>query len=111
MQNDLRRRIPHATTIEKKRVSALEALNEAYHYQRPSAFSRGLRLELGPISVLLISGTASVGPNGETLHVGDFRAQTRRTFANIAALLYLVLSAPLSYAARRLELWRARATA
>src|ERR1035438_9357769 len=32
-------------------------------------------------------GTASIGANGETLHEGDFRAQTRRTFANIAALL------------------------
>jgi len=33
------------------------------------------------------SGTASVGPDGESLHVGDFRAQTRRTFENISALL------------------------
>jgi enamine deaminase RidA (YjgF/YER057c/UK114 family) len=39
------------------------------------------------VAVLLISGTASVGANGETLFPGDFRAQTRRTFANIAALL------------------------
>lgn len=59
----------------------------AFQYQRPSSFSRGLRLDFGEIAVLLISGTASVGPNGETLHTGDFRAQTRRTFANIAALL------------------------
>jgi enamine deaminase RidA (YjgF/YER057c/UK114 family) len=87
MQNDLIHEILTATTIEKKRISAPEALNEAYHYQRPSSFSRGLRLEFGQISVLLISGTASIGPNGETLHVGDLRAQTRRTFANIAELL------------------------
>ncbi len=46
-----------------------------------------MRLNFGNITVLLISGTASVGPNGETLHVGDFRAQTRRTFSNITALL------------------------
>ena len=44
------------------------------------------------------------------------RQQATATFRSpeiyiIAALLYLVLSAPLSYAARRLELWRARATA
>jgi enamine deaminase RidA (YjgF/YER057c/UK114 family) len=39
------------------------------------------------VAVLLISGTASIGTNGETLHVGDFRAQTRRTFENITALL------------------------
>ena len=87
MLNELLQQISAATTIEKKRVSAPRALNEAYEYQRPSSFSRGLRLEFGQISVLLISGTASIGPNGETLHAGDFRAQTRRTFANIAELL------------------------
>ena len=75
-------------SIEKKPISAPGALNEAFHYQKPSSFSRGLRLEFGNITVLLISGTASIGPNGETLHVGDFRAQTRRTFENITGLLH-----------------------
>lgn len=79
--------ISHVTSITKKPISAREALNEAYHYTRPSSFSRGLRLDLNGIAVLLISGTASVGPNGETLHVGDFRAQARRAFENIASLL------------------------
>ena len=87
MLNELLQEISAAARIEKKRISAPEVLNEAYHYQQPSSFSRGLRLEFGQISVLLISGTASVGPNGETLHAGDVRAQTQRTFANIAALL------------------------
>jgi enamine deaminase RidA (YjgF/YER057c/UK114 family) len=73
--------------IPKRPISASEVLNEAFHYERPSSFSRGLRLEFGDTSVLLISGTASIGPNGETLHVGDFRTQTRRTFSNIVALL------------------------
>ena len=76
-----------AATLEKRQVRAPRALNEAYDYARPSSFSRGLRLDFGNIAVLLISGTASIGANGETLHPGDFRAQTRRTFANIAALL------------------------
>jgi enamine deaminase RidA (YjgF/YER057c/UK114 family) len=76
-----------ATAINKRPISAPEVLNEAYQYQRPSSFSRGLRIDLNGISILLISGTASVGPNGESLHVGDFRAQTRRTFDNITALL------------------------
>lgn len=75
------------STIEKKPITAAEALNEAYDYARPSSFSRGLRLDLNGIAVLFISGTASIGSNGETLHAGDFRAQTRRTFANITALL------------------------
>jgi len=85
--NDILNEISAATAIEKKRISAPEVLNEAYHYQKPSSFSRGLRLEFGNIGVLLISGTASIGSNGETLHVGDFRAQTRRTFENITGLL------------------------
>jgi len=84
---ELLEEISHAGTITKKPISAPRALNEAFHYARPSSFSRGLRLDLGGMAILLISGTASVGPNGETLHVGDFRAQTRRTFQNITDLL------------------------
>ena len=79
--------VAKAVSIEKKPITAPEVLNEAFHYQRPSSFSRGLRLDFGAFSVLLISGTASIGTNGETLHVGDFRAQTRRTFANLTGLL------------------------
>ena len=85
--NDALAELSVARTIEKKPISNLNVLNEAYDYARPSSFSRGLRLEFGNFAVLLISGTASIGPNGETLHVGDFRAQTRRTFHNIAELL------------------------
>jgi 2-iminobutanoate/2-iminopropanoate deaminase len=76
-----------ATTIEKRAVCAPRALNEAYDYERPSSFSRAMRLEFGNVVVLLISGTASIGANGESLHVGDFPAQLRRTFDNITALL------------------------
>lgn len=85
--NDVLQEASVATSIEKRRISALQVLNEAFHYEAPSSFSRGLRLDLGNITVLLISGTASIGPNGETLYPGDFRAQTRRTFANITALI------------------------
>lgn len=85
--SDILQEMGAVTSIGKKPICAAEALNEAYHYARPSSFSRGLRLDLNGIAVLLISGTASIGANGETLHVGDFRAQTRRTFDNITALL------------------------
>ena len=80
-------RIADSRTLEKKPVSAPEALNEAFRYARPSSFSRGLRVDLNGIAILFISGTASIGPNGETLHAGDFRAQARRTYANVTALL------------------------
>ena len=79
--------IAGSSGVRKKAISAPDALNEAFRYARPSSFSRGLRLDLGSVTILLISGTASIGPNGESLHAGDFRAQTRRTFANITALL------------------------
>ncbi len=73
--------------IEKKAITAPSALNEAYHYAKPSSFSRGLRLNIKGITFLLISGTASIGDHGETLYPGDFRAQLWRTYENISALL------------------------
>ena len=36
---------------------------------------------------MLISGTASVDDQGRSIHVGDFRAQTWRTYQNITKLL------------------------
>ncbi len=73
--------------VSKKAISAPKALNEAYSYQRPSSFSRGLRLDIKGVTILLISGTASVGDQGQTVHPGDFRAQTWRAYQNITALL------------------------
>jgi len=73
--------------IPKKAISAPETLNEAYHYAKPSSFSRGLRLDIKGVTILLISGTASVDEYGRTIHVGDFRAQTWRTYQNITRLL------------------------
>lgn len=72
-------------TVNKKAISAPEALNEAHCYG--SAFSRGMRIDLNGLAILLISGTASVDEAGNTVHVGDFRAQCRRTFENISKLL------------------------
>jgi len=73
--------------VSKKAISAPETLNEAYDYPKPSSFSRGLRLDIKGITILLISGTASVDEYGRTIHVGDFRAQTWRTYQNITKLL------------------------
>ena len=71
--------------IEKRAITNLKVLNQAYDYG--SAFSRGMRIELGKFVLLLISGTASIDDQGRTLYEGDLRAQTRRTFDNITALL------------------------
>lgn len=73
--------------VARKAICAPQALNEAYHYDRPSSFSRGLRLDIKGVTILLISGTASVDEHGRSIHEGDFRAQTWRTYQNITALL------------------------
>jgi enamine deaminase RidA (YjgF/YER057c/UK114 family) len=66
---------------------APDVLNEAFHYAKPSSFSRGLRLDIEGYTVLLISGTASVDEDGRSIHVGDFGAQCWRTYRNITSLL------------------------
>lgn len=77
---------PAHPTVSKKAICAPRVLNEAPDYG--SAFSRGLRIDLpGGVTHLLISGTASVGEDGQTLYPGDFRAQLWRTYRNITNLL------------------------
>jgi enamine deaminase RidA (YjgF/YER057c/UK114 family) len=73
--------------IEKRAMTNLHVLNEAFAYEKPSSFSRGMRIDIGNVVILLISGTASIDGAGNTVHVGDFRAQCRRTYQNITGLL------------------------
>jgi len=73
--------------IEKFAVHAPSVINEAYDYQKPSSFSRALRMDFGAYKVLLISGTASVNEEGKPEHIGDFKAQQWRTYRNITNLL------------------------
>ena len=70
--------IAHAP-VEKRAITNHGVLNEAYAYAKPSSFSRGMRIDLGGVTILLISGTASIDENGKSVHIGDFRAQMRRT--------------------------------
>jgi 2-iminobutanoate/2-iminopropanoate deaminase len=76
-----------AGPIDKRAITNHECLNEAYAYAKPSSFSRGMRIDLNGVAILLISGTASIDDAGVSLHVGDFRAQLRRTYWNITKLL------------------------
>jgi len=80
-------RIGKTTEVKKRAISELSVLNEAYDYEKPSSFSRGLRIDLDNLVILLISGTASIDESGQTVHVGDFDAQLRRTYHNITGLL------------------------
>ncbi len=84
---DVINEVSKAHTIERKAITNHQCLNEAFDYAKPSSFSRGLRLEFGNIVLLLISGTASIDEHGRSVHIGDFRAQYRRTVWNISKLL------------------------
>jgi enamine deaminase RidA (YjgF/YER057c/UK114 family) len=83
---DILEAIAHAP-IEKRAMTNHGVLNEAYAYAKPSSFSRGMRIDIGGVVILLISGTASIDENGVSVHIGDFPAQLRRTFDNITGLL------------------------
>lgn len=83
----LPQRLAERPTVPRKAVSSPAVLNEAYAYERPSSFSRALTFDIGDVTMLLVSGTASVDENGLTTHVGDFRAQCWRTYRNITNLL------------------------
>ena len=73
--------------VTKRAITNHNVLNEAYAYAKPSSFSRGMRIDLNGLTILLISGTASIDEDGKSVHIGDFRSQLRRTLANITGLL------------------------
>lgn len=80
-------KISETLSLDRRPLSTPQAMCEAYHYSRPSAFSRGMEVDIKTARLIFISGTASVGPDGQTLHTGDFRAQTFRAFENARAVL------------------------
>ena len=73
--------------IRKSAIRNKGVLCEAYDYPSKVSFSRGMRVELEGAVLLFISGTASVDEQGRSVHPGDIKAQTRRTFHNITGLL------------------------
>ena len=74
-------------TIPKRAIVAPEILNEAYDYPQPVSFSRGMRVELPGATMLYLSGTASIDEGGQSIHIGDLKAQCFRTFRNLTRLL------------------------
>lgn len=73
--------------VRHRPISAPSALNEAHDYELSVPFSRGTRVELGAVSMLLMSGTASVDSAGRSIHPGDLDAQATRMLENVTALL------------------------
>jgi enamine deaminase RidA (YjgF/YER057c/UK114 family) len=59
--------------------------NEAPEYG--SSFSRGLSVATDRCRYFLVSGTASIDEQGNTVHAGDFDVQARRTIDNVESLL------------------------
>ena len=43
-----------ALPVEKRAITNLRVLNEAYDYAKPSSFSRGMRIDLNGLTILLI---------------------------------------------------------
>lgn len=70
-----------------RKITNLKVLNEAYDYEKPSCFSRGVEVNVGGQEMIFISGTASIDENGVSIHVGDFESQAIRMFLNVKALL------------------------
>jgi hypothetical protein len=58
--------------VVKRAITNRSVLNEAYAYG--SAFSRGMRIDLSGLTILLISGTASINDEGKTVHVARHRS-------------------------------------
>ncbi len=73
--------------LEKIAIKAPQVLNEPIDYNKPVSFSRGIKINMKDMYLLFISGTASVDSKGRTAFPGDFKAQTKRTFKNLTALL------------------------
>jgi len=73
--------------FDRRALHAPQAMSEAYHYPKPSAFNRGMEVDLGVARLVFVSGTASIGRNGETLHGWNFRSQAWQAFENARAVL------------------------
>ncbi len=74
--------------IEEKHITFLNApdrLGPTHLYG--VTFERGIKIEYGDRFHVFIAGTASIEPNGNTVHKEDIRKQTERTFGNIEGLL------------------------
>jgi 2-iminobutanoate/2-iminopropanoate deaminase len=57
-----------------------------WQWQDAAGFSQAWRVD-GAATIVAVSGQASIGPNGELVGEGDFAAQTRQVFQNLATVL------------------------
>jgi 2-iminobutanoate/2-iminopropanoate deaminase len=52
-----------------------------------ASFSRAMKISIGNAEMLFISGTASIGPNRESLYSDDFEKQALHTYKNVEGIL------------------------
>ena len=64
--------------VKKRAITNQEVLNEAFAYAKPSSFSRGMRIYLNGLTILLISGTASIDENGVSSNTYSSRNTGRK---------------------------------
>jgi enamine deaminase RidA (YjgF/YER057c/UK114 family) len=69
------------------RIQALPSPLQGAALEYGSSFSRAVELSTPDHRRLLISGTASIAPGGETLHVGDTEGQVALTMKVVKAIL------------------------
>jgi enamine deaminase RidA (YjgF/YER057c/UK114 family) len=77
--------ISHLDPSQVKYLSAPRFLGPTHLYG--VTFERGTRVAYGDRSHVYLSGTASIDPSGNTLHVGDIKRQCERAMQNTEALL------------------------
>lgn len=71
-----------------KTINTPDDMKNAFDYENnPATFSRASIIDT-PSKTIYVSGTASIGVNGETLHKRNFRKQLITTFGNITSVLY-----------------------
>lgn len=70
-----------------KAIKVPNAMCEAYEYDKPATFSRGVEVPLGDKTMIFVSGTAAVGADGKSKHKGDFESQAKMMFANVTEVL------------------------
>jgi len=68
-------------------VQALPSPLQCPALQYGSSFSRAVEVAMPDLRRVFVSGTASIAPGGETVHVGDVLAQTARTCEVVEAIL------------------------
>lgn len=69
-------------------VQALPSPLQCPALEYGSSFSRAVEIDIPDVRRVFVSGTAGIGPDGETRHVGDVLAQTELTCDVIAAILH-----------------------